>query len=131
MPKPKGGLTGTQLEIMEAVWSAGSGGISVAEIWHLLAAQRAVARTTVLTMVARLEKRGWLVRKEAGRAFRYFATRGKAQASSGLAARFVDEFFGGSASELVMSLLGSKRIQPEELEKVRKLLDEAEGKIKK
>jgi len=40
-----------------------------------------------------------------------------------VAADFVDAFFSGSASELVMSLLGSKRISADEVEQLRGLLD--------
>ena len=61
MVKPDGRLTGTQLEIMEVVW-AGEGPVKVSHIWHVLSRERKLARTTVLTMVQRLEKRGWLKR---------------------------------------------------------------------
>jgi predicted transcriptional regulator len=54
-------------------------------------------------------------------------TRDRTQASAGIAKKFIDQFFGGSASELVMSLLGSKKIRPGEIERLRKLLDESKG----
>ena len=125
---PQGTLTGTQLEIMESVWAHGPDGLAVGEIWQALAARRTVARTTVLTLVSRLEKRGWLVQTRSERAYRYRAARGKTEASQRLAAEFADTFFGGSASRLVMSLLGSKRIHPDELERLRTLLAEARGR---
>ena len=123
MAKPQGTLTGTQLEIMEAVWAGGRRGVTVAEIRDHVSRNRHVARTTVLT---RLQQRAWLVRKEDGRSHRYFASRSRERATGRLAARFVDEFFGGSPAELVMSLLGTNRIGPKELKRPRAALAEAQ-----
>jgi BlaI family penicillinase repressor len=126
MAKPQGTLTGAQLEIMEAVWAGGRRGVTVAEIWDRISRSRHVARTTVLTLVRRLQQRGWLARKKDSRSYRYSASRSRERATGRLAARFVDEFFGGSAAELVMSLLGSNRIGPKELKRLRDALAEAQ-----
>jgi predicted transcriptional regulator len=128
MRQPEGSLTGIQLQIMEVIWKSGDEGIQPSEIWQELSAKRAVARTTVLTMVTRLEKRGWLLRFGEERATRYRAACSKENAANRLAAGFVDEFFGGSASQLVMSLLGSKQLNPEEINRLRTILSEASEK---
>jgi predicted transcriptional regulator len=54
--------------------------------------------------------------------FRYVATRSRDEAARGLAEEFVNKFFGGSPSELVMSLLGSKRLKPSEIDRLREVL---------
>jgi predicted transcriptional regulator len=41
-----------------------------------------------------------------------------------LANHFVDHFFSGSTSRLVASLFGSKRISEEDVQQIRRLLDE-------
>ena len=128
MVDPSGTLTAAQHEIMEIVWQASAAGVTVAEIWQAIGDQRAVARTTVLNQVDRLEKRGWLSRKKSDDGFRYVATRSREQASQGLAEEFVNSFFGGSASELVMSLLGSKKLTPKDVEKLRNVLNSATAK---
>src|SRR5262245_44678823 len=120
---PEGKLTPAQYEILQAVWAAGPGGATVAEIWETISANREVARTTVLNLVDRLEKRGWLMRRKISGAFRYAATVDREATSRLVAGEFVDEFFGGEASRLVMSLLGSKRLKPEDVERIRRLLD--------
>ena len=51
-------LSPGQLEIMDVVWRHGEA--TVAEVWKALSARRQVARNTVLTMLARLEEKGWL-----------------------------------------------------------------------
>jgi predicted transcriptional regulator len=126
MTEPHGSLTGAQYEIMEVIWRCGKAGATVAEVWQALSARREVARTTVLTMVNRLEQRGWLRRKEAANGLHFVALRGKDEAAGQIAGRFVEEMFGGSAAELVKSLLGSQQITYEELRRLRELLDQSE-----
>jgi BlaI family transcriptional regulator, penicillinase repressor len=123
MPDPTGTLTAAQHEILEVVWGAGQLGATVAEIWGAIGAHRRVTRTTVLNQVDRLEKRGWLKRYEHADGFRYVARKPRQQVASGLALEFVDSFFGGSASELVMSLLGSRKLSTAEISKLKALLE--------
>ena len=125
MRKPQGSLTSTQYEIMDAVWSHGSAGATIAEIWQTFSARRPVGRTTILNHVDRLEKRGWLTRREGESPLHYAAVLGRQETEALLAGEFVDGFFGGSASDLMVSLLGSKRLEPSEIEQLRQLLESA------
>lgn len=123
MADPEGTLTAAQHEILEAVWNSGKLGSTVAEIWGEIARHRPVTRTTVLNQVDRLEKRGWLKRYEHADGFRYVASQPRQQVASGLALEFVNSFFGGSASELVMSLLGSKKLSKADISRLKALLE--------
>ncbi len=123
MEKPQGNLSAGQYEIMEAVWAAGGKGATVAEIWDAIARGRRVTRTTVLNLVSRLEKRGWLVRREDEKPARYRAALDRERTAALLADGFVNDFFGGSARQLVMSLLGSKRLKPDDIERLRQELE--------
>jgi len=123
MTKPDGKLTAAQHEIMEAVWAAGEFGATVTEIWEAICQQRDITRTTVLNQVERLTKRGWLKRQKREGAFRYVGVLDRAKTNKTLAEEFVADFFGGSASELVMSLLGSQRLKRAEIARLRELLD--------
>jgi BlaI family transcriptional regulator, penicillinase repressor len=124
---PEGKLTSAQYEILEVVWAAGPAGASVTEVWEAVAAHRSVTRTTVLNLVGRLEKRGWLRRQKDGGSYRYLATVDRETTARQVAEGVVDEFFGGSAGDLVMSLLGSQRLKPEDVERLRRLLDDNPG----
>lgn len=124
MPNPEGSLTAAQHEILEAVWQNEPQGATVAEIWQAIAARRAVGRTTILNLVDRLEKRGWLSRSEQ-KPVRYRSVLDRQQTAALLARGFVDDYFGGSADQLVMSLLGSKKLRPEEIDQLRRLLGSA------
>ena len=123
MAKPQGTLTAAQHEILDVIWNRPAAGATVTEIWDAISQQRGVTRTTVLNQVDRLEKRGWLRRKKHEDGFRYVATLSRDQAARSMAEEFIDSFFGGSASELVMSLLGSKRLKHSEIARLRDLLD--------
>ena len=123
MTKPDGTLTAAQHEIMAAVWEKDAEGATVTEIWRAVAAGRRVGRTTILNLVDRLEKRGWLVRRDREKPCHYLAALGREETAAALAGGFVDDFFAGSASNLVMSLLGAKQLQPGEIEQLRRLLE--------
>jgi predicted transcriptional regulator len=123
MANLEGSLTSAQHEIMEVVWESAAQGATVAEIWQAIAAGRPVGRTTILNLVDRLEKRGWLVRRDRQKPCHYLAALGREETAALLARGFVDDFFGGSAGNLVMSLLGSQRLKPKEIEQLRRILE--------
>ena len=93
------------------------------EIWRAILAGRRVGRTTILNLVDRLERRGWLVRRDREKPCHYLAALGREETAILLAGGFADDFFAGSASNLVMSLLGSKRLTPGEIERLRQVLE--------
>ena len=123
-PAPQGSLTGPQLRIMQIVWAADADGVSVADIWRQDADQE-LARTTILTVVQRLERRGWLVRKGTGRKLRFVAGCTREQAMGRLSAEFVDEFFEGSAANLILTLVDSRGISSAEAKHLRKIIAES------
>jgi len=120
---PEGKLTPAQHEILELVWGAGAAGASISTIWEAIASRRSVTRTTVLNLVDRLEKRGWLQRVKAEGTYQYLATVDRDTTARLLAREFIDDYFGGSASAMVLSLLGGKQPKPDALRRLRRLLD--------
>jgi predicted transcriptional regulator len=130
MAKLKGSLTPAQHEIMRVVWQTGDGGATVAEVWKQIAAGREVSRTTILNLVDRLEKRGWLRRVNGESPIRYRSALGHEETAAKLAEEFVAGFFGGSAADMVMSLLGSQKIDAGEVQRLRALLDQAQANRK-
>jgi predicted transcriptional regulator len=90
-----------------------------------VADRRGVTRTTVLNLVDRLEKRGWLERESIGGVYRYRPTLDRATAGARLATGFMAGFFGGSPTQLVQSLLGSGDVSSADIDKLERLLAEA------
>lgn len=52
-------LSDVQLEIVQIVWDRGE--VTVTDAWNLLCQRRPVSRNTVVTMMTRLAKKGWLL----------------------------------------------------------------------
>jgi len=125
-PEPLPPLSEAQIEIMNVVWDRGEA--TVADVWKALADRRKVARNTVLTMLTRLEEKGWLRRDEGGHAFRYRAAVPREATLNTVVRRLVDTAFGGSAEGLVMALLHGRGVSEKEAKAIRAMIDRAEGK---
>ncbi|MBN70782.1 BlaI/MecI/CopY family transcriptional regulator [Gimesia chilikensis] len=117
-------LTEAQREIMEIVWRQGE--VTVSEVRDALAERRELARNTVQTMIVRLEEKGWLKHRSAGRTFIYSANRPRANVLGAKVAQMVDRLFAGSAEELVTALLEYRGLSSEEAERIRIMIEEAE-----
>lgn len=118
-------LTAAQRQIMEIVWARGE--VSVADVRKAIGVNRRVARNTVQTMMGRLESRGWLAHRQDGRTFLYRAATPR-EASIGRKVReVVNTLCDGSPEALIAALLDYRGLRPGELERIRKMLDEAKG----
>ncbi len=126
--QPEGALTAAQYEIMRIIWDSEPQGATVTDVWQATSQDRPVGRTTLLNLITRLENREWLKRVPDSKPYRYVSTQGRRETDSLLASQFVDHFFDGSASHLVMSLLGTKGIDPARIEQLRSLLDDSKNK---
>ena len=130
MSSPRSPLSETELEVLKALWDRGSG--TVREINELLSQRgRRWAYTTVLTLLARLESKGYVASDKSGLAhvFRPLVTREKL-----LSQRLVtlaEELCEGTATPLVHALVQGQRFTAEEIEQFRALLDELEPKAER
>lgn len=119
-------LSGAQLEIMQVIWERGE--ITVSEVWQAIGLHRAVARNTVLTVMDRLEKRGWLKKRSVGNTHVYSAAVSEETTLSETLKRFVDTFFGGSSESLMMTLLEERGVLPDEAKRIRDRIEKARHK---
>lgn len=113
-------LTKLELQIMQVIWKLGTS--SVSEVQKGLSQK--LAYTTVQTMLNILERKGKLKRKLRGRAYVYSATFTEARATRHAVRDLVDRMFGGSADQLVMSLIQSRQIDPGRLAELTRRLQE-------
>lgn len=119
-----GDLTPAQLELMQLVWERGE--VSASDAHEALAARRPVAPTTVMTLLQRLEKRGWLVHRVEGRAHVYRAAKDKQRSVGAILRRLRDVAFGGSIESLVASLLDAGDVSADEIRRLKKRLADHE-----
>ncbi len=130
MQPPEGRLSPAQYEILEAIWDVGSPGATGLQIWERICKKRKVVISTTINLVARLEARGWLNRVEIDGPITFWPTLPRDQIEANVAEDFVECFFGGSASQLIMSLFGREKISPEEVQHLRKVYDKQSSKKK-
>ena len=116
-------LTKLELQIMQVIWRQGAS--NVAAVQEGLPQQ--LAYTTVQTMLNILERKGKLRRKLRGRSYVYSATVTEDKASRHAVRDLVDRMFGGSADELVMSLIKSRQIDPKRIAELSKRVEEEGG----
>jgi predicted transcriptional regulator len=100
-----------ELLCLNALWSRGEG--SVKEVRELVAPSRALAYTTVMTVLERLARREIVTRRKAGRAFVY-APAVTRNAMRRLALQeFLDSYFEGSPRRLSQFLQDESRTEIE------------------
>lgn len=119
-------LTDAQREIMEIVWARGE--VTVSEVRAALAERRELARNTVQTMIVRLEEKGWLKHRQTGRTFVYSAKRPRTVSLGAKVSQMVDRLFAGSPEEMVTALLEYRGLSPDEAERIRAMIEDAENK---
>jgi predicted transcriptional regulator len=118
--------TDAELEILRVLW--GQGPSTVREIHDILNQTKPTGYTTVLKLIQIMAEKTLVRRNEVQnqRAHVYEASLPKEQTQRQLVGDLVGRAFDGSASELVMQALSAKTATPQELEEIRKLLDNYE-----
>lgn len=113
-------LSERHLEIMQVLWEKGSA--TVSEVQEALADE--MAYTTVLTMLRRLEEKGYVSRAEEGRAHRYFAAVDSQAARQSALKRMTRGLFKGSPELLIAELVSQEKLSPDQLRRIRQIIDE-------
>ena len=113
-------FTERELDVMAVLWQRGSG--TVAEVRDALTDD--LAYTTVLTVLRTLQEKGYVRPVVEGRAHRYFPSVSQEAAGKSVLARVLDKVFAGSAESLLTQLVSDRAIDPDELRRLRKLLDD-------
>lgn len=108
---------------MNVVWQLKKA--SVKEVTEQLNQDDKVAYNTVQTMMGILVDKGYLAHHKAGRAFIYEPLVDRNTASRSAVKRLVQTFFQGSTSDLVQNLLDDEEVDPMEIERLRRLIDES------
>ena len=121
LPKP----TRTEQHILAILWRLGEA--TVRQVQEELDRGKDVGYTTVLKLMQIMADKGLLLRREEGRAHIYRAAVPPEETQRQLVVDLADRVFGGSAAQLVMRALASSPATPEELEEIRRMLDEQRG----
>jgi BlaI family transcriptional regulator, penicillinase repressor len=119
--------TQSELEILRVLWERGPS--TVKDVHETLSATKPVGYTTVLKLLQIMTVKGTVKRNEHDRAHVYEAWQPAERTKRQLAGEMLQKVFGGSASELVMHALSGQKASHQEIEEIRRLLDEYERKL--
>lgn len=108
-----------------------SGDATVGEVAEGFGRERNLARSTVLTMMERLRKKGYLARRLVAGVYRYRARTSSAELHRGLIRRFVETNLGGSLSPFVAYLGEAHEINDRELQELESLVARLHSERKK
>jgi BlaI family transcriptional regulator, penicillinase repressor len=122
-PKPR--PTDGELAILRALWQLGPA--TVRQVQEALNPDKETGYTTVLKLMQIMHEKGLLTRDESERTHVYRAALSEEHTQRQLVDHLLERAFGGSARQLVMQVLSSRKASSKELAQIRGLLDELEG----
>jgi len=120
-PRP----TPAELAILRVLWQRGPS--TVREVHATLSENRSSGYTTVLKMLQIMSDKNLVTRDESQRAHVYSARLAESQTQRQLVRDLLERAFDGSAMKLVMQALADRKSSPEEIGRIRQLLDDIEG----
>ena len=113
-------LTRRELDIMSVLWRLGDA--TVGEIRDQLSDD--LAYPTVQTMLRVLEGKRFVRHKLDSRAFRFYPLIGPDDAGDGALKRLVSKVYQGSRELLISRLIADEDVSPEELRRMKKILQQ-------
>jgi BlaI family transcriptional regulator, penicillinase repressor len=121
-PARKAEPTKSELEILQVLWKHGPSTVRFVND-TLNEEKREVQYTSTLKLMQIMVEKGTLQRDESAMKHVYSAAIEEQKFKGFLLERFVDSLYEGSATSLMMQLLGNKKTSRRELDQIRDLLD--------
>jgi predicted transcriptional regulator len=114
-------LGALQRAVMETVWELGEA--TVGQVRERLEREPQPAYTTILSVMQKLEKAGWLSHRAEGRSYVYVPTRSRDEAGTSTLRTFIDRVFLGDPMLLFQRLLEDEKLSDDDLSRLRKMID--------
>ena len=120
--------TNSELEILQVIWRKGS--CTVRDVNEQLINDKSaqIGYTTTLKLMQIMHEKGLLERETSSRSHIYNALISQSATSQNLLDTLIDTVFNGSAAQLVMQALSKKNSSREEIEMIKKYLDQLDKK---
>ncbi len=109
---------------MKVVWNLDRA--TVRDVYETLREQRAIAYTTVMTMMKILEDKGYLKKTRVERAYVYRPARPRQLVVGAMVRDFVERVFDGAAGGLLLHLAKDGRLSKADRERIRRAIDDME-----
>jgi predicted transcriptional regulator len=89
---PRSNLGDLERSVMETLWDAGDGWLTVRDVHDRLSTGRDIAYTTVMTVLDRMTRKQIVEREREGRAWRYRPTQSRGQMTAEVMRQALGEF---------------------------------------
>ncbi len=116
-------MSPAETEILRIIWELEKA--TVQQIYERLPRKRKIVYKTVLTMVRRLESKGYLQHESQGKANLYFAAVKREDVLRRTVLDFVDRLFGGDPGPLVQFLAEDGHLDADEFNRLKKIIDKS------
>lgn len=117
--------TTAELEILNILWRKEP--LTVKEIHEKLLDKKDIGYTTALKIMQKMALKGLLKRELKGKSHLYYSAVEQDETQTKLLNKFVETTFSGSASQLVMQLLGNKKTSEKELDEIKAIIKQLEN----
>ena len=116
-------LSDAERDVLEALWEHGPGGVR--DVHERLSRNGPRwSRSTVITLLQRLEKKGYVASDKSGFAFTFHAAVTRDDLGRQRLQELADELYEGQAAPLLLAFARRQRFAPGELDELRRLVDE-------
>lgn len=119
--------TKTELEILSVIWERETA--TVREVHAVLDAKKPTGYTTVLKLLQLMDEKNLVERDKTNRAHVYRAVVKQNDTGRQMLRDVLEKVFGGSALKLVQQVLENETTSKEELQEIRRMIQEAEKKV--
>ncbi len=127
MPRPDAFRpTQVELQILQVLWDLGPS--PVREIHKRLEADKGTNYSTTVKMLAVMLRKGLLKRDETAQPHVYRPVLSRQTAGKRMLHDLIERIYDGSTMSLVLQALSGSKVTGEELDEVRRMLDQMEGK---
>ena len=120
--------TDSELEILQVLWKKGS--CTVRDVNEMLSEERGedVGYTTTLKLMQIMHEKGMVDRDTSSLTHVYHALMNPDHTKRTILNKVIDTVFNGSATQLVMQALSNRKSSKEEIEQIKKYLDQLDKK---
>jgi predicted transcriptional regulator len=117
------GLGSLQRLTLEVVWEMGEATVQQVRDRIATLGPGDLAYTTVLSVMQKLEKAGWLAHRSEGRVYVYRPTRSRDEADSSTVRALLRRVFGGDPLRLFQHIIADEDLSVHDLREIRKLIE--------
>ncbi|ALL07938.1 BlaI/MecI/CopY family transcriptional regulator [Pedobacter gandavensis] len=118
--------TESELEILQILWEKGH--CTVREVHEILEQNKEAGYTTTLKLMQIMAEKGLVIRDTSSKTHIYRALVNQEKTQQHLVSKMIDNVFNGSAARLVMQALGNHSASKDEIDSIKKYLDNLSDK---